>query len=210
MLIRSDSMSVVSYINHQGALSLNRLCLLAERLLEWAQPHLRSLRAAHIPGKLNQGADKLSRSNFPSEECAPSADCSENLGELWQGRGRPLCLRRQLSLPDLLFEGRGCFGPRMAQPPPLCVHPDRPDSAGYQANQGAGTQGPLGGPPVEESTLVVRADSAAHSSSVAHSSETGPPVSRERDNFGPICGPCTFGRSTGARELLGEHAEYHF
>ncbi len=75
-----------------------------------------------------------------SEQCplrgvdAPSADGSENLGDLWQGRGRPLCLRRQLSLPDLFFEGRGCVGPRMAQPPPLRVPPDRPDSAGYQAN----------------------------------------------------------------------------
>ncbi len=42
-------------------------CLLAERILEWAQPHLRSLRAVHIPGKFNQGADKY-RSNIPSEE----------------------------------------------------------------------------------------------------------------------------------------------
>ncbi len=68
VLIHSDSMSVVSYINHQGGLSSKRLCLLAKRLLEWAQPHLCSLRAAHIPGKFNQGADELSRSNVPSEE----------------------------------------------------------------------------------------------------------------------------------------------
>ncbi len=68
VLIHSDNMSVVSYINHQGGLSSKRLCLLAECLLEWAQPHLRSLRVLHIPGKLNQGADKLSRSNVPSDE----------------------------------------------------------------------------------------------------------------------------------------------
>ncbi len=42
--------------------------ILAERLLEWAQLNLRSLRAAHLPGRLNQGADMLSRSNVPSEE----------------------------------------------------------------------------------------------------------------------------------------------
>ncbi len=135
----------------------------------------------------------------------PSADSSEDLGDLWQGQGRPLHLRRQLSLPNLLFEGQGCVGPGMAQPPPLCVPPDRPNSAGYQANQGMGTQGPLGVPPVEESTLVVRANSAAHSSPVAHSSETGPP-----GTLGPICGPCTSGRSTGACELHRERAEHHF
>ncbi len=68
VLIHSDNMSVVSYINHQGGVSSKRLFILAERLLEWAQLNLRSLRAAHLPGRLNQGADKLSRSNIPSEE----------------------------------------------------------------------------------------------------------------------------------------------
>ncbi len=68
VLIRSDSMSVVSYINHQRGVSSKRLFILAERLLEWAQLNLRSLRAAHLPGRLNQGADMLSRSNVPSEE----------------------------------------------------------------------------------------------------------------------------------------------
>ncbi len=68
VLIRSDNMSVVSYINYQGGVSSKRLFILAERLLEWAQLNLRSLRAAHLPGRLNQGADMLSRSNVPSEE----------------------------------------------------------------------------------------------------------------------------------------------
>ncbi len=68
VLIRSDNMSVVSYINHRGGVSSKRFFILAERLLEWAQLNLRSLRAAHLPGRLNQGADMLSRSNVPSEE----------------------------------------------------------------------------------------------------------------------------------------------
>ncbi len=51
-----------------GGVSSKRLFILAERLLEWAQLNLRSLRAAHLPGRLNQGADMLSRSNVPSEE----------------------------------------------------------------------------------------------------------------------------------------------
>ncbi len=68
VLIRSDNMSVVSYINNQGGVSSKRLFILAERLLEWAQLNLRLLRAAHLPGRLNQGADMLSWSNVPSEE----------------------------------------------------------------------------------------------------------------------------------------------
>ncbi len=68
MLIHSDNMSMVSYINHQGGLSSKRLFILVEHLLEWAQLNLCSLRAAHFPGRLNQGGDMLSRSNVPSEE----------------------------------------------------------------------------------------------------------------------------------------------
>ncbi len=54
--------SMVSHINCQGGLSLRRLFSLAERLLRWAQLNFRSLRAMHVPGKLNLGADMLSRS----------------------------------------------------------------------------------------------------------------------------------------------------
>ncbi len=68
VLARSDSMTVVSYINHQGSLSSKRLFILAERFLEWAQLNLRSLRATHVPGRLNQGADMLSQSNVSSDE----------------------------------------------------------------------------------------------------------------------------------------------
>ena len=68
VLVQLDSMTVVSYINHQGGLSSSRLCTLAKRLLEWALPRLQSLKATHIPGKMNLGADMLSRSNVPSDE----------------------------------------------------------------------------------------------------------------------------------------------
>ncbi|KAL0161810.1 hypothetical protein M9458_041206, partial [Cirrhinus mrigala] len=64
VLIRSDSMTVVSYINRQGGLSSRHLFTLVKGLLEWAQLNLASLRAVHVPGRLNQGADLLSRSRF--------------------------------------------------------------------------------------------------------------------------------------------------
>ncbi len=55
---------------------------------------------------------------------APSAGGSEDLEDLWQGRrSRPFRLQRQLSLPNLLFEGQGRVGPQLAQPPPLCIPP---------------------------------------------------------------------------------------
>ncbi len=126
-----------------------------------------------------------------SEQCplrgvdAPSAGGSEDLEDLWQGRSFPFRLQRQLSLPNLLFEGQGRVGPRLAQPPPLCIPPDRPASTGRQAYQGTGSQGAIGGPLVEEPTLVVRADSATDSSPLARAPETGSPLSGERNNMAP-------------------------
>ncbi len=126
-----------------------------------------------------------------SEQCplrgvdAPSAGGSEDLEDLWQGRSRPFRLQRQLSLPNLLFEGQGRVGPRLAQPPPLCIPPDRPASTGRQACQGTGSQGAIGGPLVEEPTLVVRTDSATDSSPLARAPETGSPLSGERNNMAP-------------------------
>ncbi len=68
MLVRSDSRSVVSYINHQGGLVSKRLCALVNDLLVWAQTNLRSLKATHVPGKMNQGSNMLSRNKASSGE----------------------------------------------------------------------------------------------------------------------------------------------
>ncbi len=109
VLIRSDSRSVVSYINHQGGLVSKLLCILANGLLVWAQNNLRSLKATHVPGKINQGADVV-----VEEQClfrgmdAPPARGSENLGSVWQSSSRPLRLRGQLSLPNLFYKEHGC------------------------------------------------------------------------------------------------------
>ncbi|KAI2668545.1 Gag-Pro-Pol polyprotein [Labeo rohita] len=112
-------------------------------------------------------------------------DGSENLGSLWQGRGRPLRLKRQLSLPNILFEGQRCVGPRLAQPPPVCLSPDILDSSGTQASQGTEAQAHSGGPSLEEPAMVVRAVPAALCSPLADPPEAGPPLSGERDNMAP-------------------------
>ncbi len=68
VLVRSDSMFVVSYLNHQGGLVSKPLWTLAYDLLVWAQTNLRSLKATHVPGKMNQGAEMLTMKNVSSEE----------------------------------------------------------------------------------------------------------------------------------------------
>ncbi len=131
-------------------------CLLEAPLYSGRSPSgMGSAQPALAEGSTPAGQTEPRSGYVISEQCplrgvdAPSAGGSEDLEDLWQGRSRPFRLQRQLSLPNLLFEGQGRVGPRLAQPPPLCIPPDRP-----------GSQGAIGGPLVEEPTLVVRVDSA--------------------------------------------------
>ncbi len=129
---------------------------------------------------------------------SPSANGPGNMGDLWKGRGRPLCLKRQLSLPDILFEEHECVGPRLAQPPPLCVSPNCSDPSGHQVNQETQTQSYFSGPALKEPVLVLKAVSAAHRSPLAHSSEMGPPLSGEQNNVAPP------GRALGSAPLASQ------
>ncbi len=65
VLIRTDNTSLVSYINRQGGIRSKALCEQAAILLLWADSRLLSIRATHIPGLLNRGADMLSRRRIP-------------------------------------------------------------------------------------------------------------------------------------------------
>ncbi|XP_027901587.1 uncharacterized protein LOC114162038 [Xiphophorus couchianus] len=61
VLIRTDNTTVVSYINRQGGTHSLPLLKLSHRLLQWCSIHFLSVKATHIPGHLNLGADLLSR-----------------------------------------------------------------------------------------------------------------------------------------------------
>ncbi len=187
MLIRSDNMSVVSYINHQGGVSSKRLFILAERLLEWAQLNLRSLRAAHLPGRLNQGADMLSRSNVPSEEWMLHPQVVQKIWKTFGKAevGRPFRLQRQLSLPNLLFKGQGL------------AH-DWPNLLLYAF------------PPIALLPQVVR-----RIREQGHKVLQGDGISslRRTEQYGtldPSCGLSTFGRSMGAYWPPRASVKHHF
>ncbi len=91
ILISLDSMMVVSYINHQGGLSPR--CLFTLKCLA---------ESSACAGQTEPGSR-----HAISEQCslrrvdAPPTNDSGNMGNLRQARGRPLCLRKQHSLPNV-------------------------------------------------------------------------------------------------------------
>ncbi len=68
VLIHTDNTVAVSYINRLGGIRSHCMSQLAHHLLLWSHTQFKSLRAVHIPGKLNRAADALSRQlTFPGE-----------------------------------------------------------------------------------------------------------------------------------------------
>ena len=61
VLVRSDNVTVVAYINRQGGTKSTSLCLHVRQLLLWARDEGMTLRAQYIPGVENTLADNLSR-----------------------------------------------------------------------------------------------------------------------------------------------------
>ena len=60
VLIATDNTTVVAYINKEGEMKSGSLCALLWRILSCTRQQV-TLRARHIPGRLNVIADKLSR-----------------------------------------------------------------------------------------------------------------------------------------------------
>ena len=68
VLVRSDNTATVAYINRQGGVRSPSMNHLAEAIHRWAATHLLSIRAAHVPGRLNLGADLMSRGGTQGPE----------------------------------------------------------------------------------------------------------------------------------------------
>ncbi len=158
-------------------------CLLEAPLYSGRAPSgMGSTQPALAEGSTPAGQTEPRSGYVISEQCplrgvdAPSAGGSEDLEDLWQGRSRPFRLQRQLSLPNLLLEGQGRFGPTssfMHSPRSPCFH----RSLGVSGNRVTRCYW--------WPTLVVRADSATDSSPLARAPETGSPLSGERNNMAP-------------------------
>jgi len=83
VLVRSDKMSAVAHINHQGGTRSVQLLQLSQNLLSWASPRLTSLRAAFLPGDRSQVADFLSRHKPPPGEWRLHPEVVESIWSLF-------------------------------------------------------------------------------------------------------------------------------
>ncbi len=165
---------------------------LARPLLLWSNMLFKSPRAVHIPGKLNRAADALSRQlTFPGEWRLHPWDDPADLESIRRSSARPVCFPRVLPLPAILFPDQGPprhrrTGTQLASGlTQVCVSPSEPtrtDTVQAQGGQGAGLAGCA---PLAHPDLVSRTDFPRDSTSLAQSSEEGPPLSGARHHMAP-------------------------
>ena len=86
VLVRTDNTTALCYVNKQGGVRSAKLHALAHRLTLWCDEHLLSVRAVHVPGLQNTGADLLSRGQYRYADWSLNQHVA-NL--LWRRFGRP-------------------------------------------------------------------------------------------------------------------------
>ncbi len=141
--------------NHQGGLVSKRL---ANDLLVCAQTNLRTLKVTHVLGKMNQGADMLSRSNVSSEEWTLHPLAVQKIWEVF-GRARVdlFASEDNSHCPIFFTKTTDALGHEW---PSLRLYAYLPVA---QTSQGTMAQAYSNSPPLEEPTMGVGVILAAES-----------------------------------------------
>ncbi len=165
---------------------------LACHLLLWSHTQFKSLRAVHIPGQLNRAADAFSRQlTFPGEwRLHP-----ETIRLIWsrfrEAQVDLFTSPESSKLPAVLLPDRGPpqhrrTGTQLASGlTQVCVSPSEPTRTDTVQAQGGRGAGPAGCAPLAHPDLVSRTHFPCDSTSLAHSSEEGPPLSGARHHMAP-------------------------
>ena len=96
VLVATYNTTVVSYINKEGGMKSGPLCVLLWRILTWCTRKQVTLKARHIPGRLNVVADKLSRVGQTIQTVvSPSRGLPNNMQQVASASNRPICHKVQ-------------------------------------------------------------------------------------------------------------------
>ncbi|KAI2649150.1 Retrovirus-related Pol polyprotein from transposon 17.6 [Labeo rohita] len=184
VLVRTDNIAVVYYINHQGGLRSRPLYKLAHQILVWSQDKLLSLKAVHVPVHLNTGADILSRQGpRPGGMDASPRGGEADLESFWPGSGGPLRYSGECAMSPLVLSdsssspGAGCHGTDVAEASSVRLSPDRsaPGSSGESA-PGRGVPS-SSSPVLAGPSLVLGPDFSPRRRSMGDSRQEGSPLS---------------------------------
>ncbi len=137
------------------------------------------------------GRRALTTAHVPRRMATPSRDDPADLELIRGSSGRPVCLPRVLPLPAVILPDRGPprhrrTGTQLASGlMQVCVSPSEPTRTDTVQAQGGRGAGPAGCAPLAHPDLVSRTHFPRDSTSLAHSSEEGPPFSGAWHHMAP-------------------------
>ncbi len=137
------------------------------------------------------GRRALTTAHVPQRVATPSRDDPADLESIRGSSGRPVCLPQVLPLPAVLLPDRGPprhrrTGTQLASGlTQVCVSPSEPTCTDTVQAQGGRGAGPAGCAPLDHPDQVSRTHFPRDSTSLAHSSEEGPPFSGARHHVAP-------------------------
>ncbi len=181
MLVRTDNTAAVSYINRLGGYTITPH-VTARPPSPPLESHAVQVTAccSHPGAAQSCGRRALTTAHVPRRMATPSRDDPADLESIRGSSGRPVCLPRVLPLPAVLLPDRGASG--LTQ---VCVSPSEPTCTETVQAQGGRGAGPAGCAPLAHPDLVSRTHFPCDSTSLAHSSEEGPPFSGARHHVAP-------------------------
>ncbi len=130
-------------------------------------------------------------SHIPWRVATPSRDDPADLESIRGSSGGPVCFPRVLPLPAVFFFDRGPprhgrTGTQLASGlTQVCVSPSEPTRTDTVQAQGGRRAGPAGRAALAHPDLVSRTHFPRDSTSLAHSSEEGPPLSGAQHHMAP-------------------------
>ncbi len=133
----------------------------------------------------------LMTAHIPWRVATPSRDYLADLESIWRSSGGLVCFPRVLPLPAVLFPDRGpprhgLTGTQLASGlTQVCVSPSEPTRTDTVQAQGGRGADPAGHAALAHPDLVTRTQFPRDSTSLAHSSEEGPPLSGARHHMAP-------------------------
>ena len=110
VLVANDSTTVVAYINKEGGMRSGPLCALLWRILTWCSQRQVTLKARHIPGRLNVIADIQAESDHPNRVVPPSGSFSTNMQPMAPASNRSICHEVQPQVTSVCLSSTGLPG----------------------------------------------------------------------------------------------------
>lgn len=174
VLIHTDNMTAKAYINRQGGTRFRKLNKEAAEIIIWAESHLKSLQAVHIPGLSNVLADRLTKTRR-ERMVLTQRSFQHDMHQVWDASGGPICDQPQQADQEFFLQtqrtgsdgnrcSKCCLAPTTTS---VCISSSTAYVKSHSESHTAGGRFNLSGATLAAETLVSGPSETIHTETVA-------------------------------------------